>query len=122
MNRLKTTEVKGFREEQYKIQNGICALCNQHMDLTQCVADHRHSDGKMRRIIHRNCNLVLGKWENALKRYGIDDVRAKNIAENIIKYMGDTQEIFHPTWKTPEEKKALAAKRRKRNARRRRDL
>jgi hypothetical protein len=80
----------------------------------ESVADHRHSDGRMRRTIHRTCNLVLGKWENALKRYGIDENRAANIASNLIKYVSDTEPVLHPTYKTPEEKKALAKKRAKR--------
>lgn len=114
MKRLKTTEIKAYREQEYQKQNGICALCKQPMTPEQSVADHRHSDGKMRRILHRTCNSLLGKWENALKRFGIDELRAESISENIIKYVSDTEDVLHPTYKTPEEKKALTKKRRAR--------
>jgi len=114
MKRLKSTEVKEYREQQWKIQNGICPLCMQYMEPDKTVLDHCHKTSLVRKAIHGTCNLLLGKWENALKRYGIDEIRANNIAMNIIKYSTDVSDILHSTFKTPEEKKALLAKRRKR--------
>lgn len=117
MRRLKAKEIREFRENQYKEQNGICPLCQCFIEPHQSVADHRHSDGKMRKTLHRNCNLVLGKFENALKRYCIDDFRARNISLNIFDYMSATTDILHHTHRTPEERKALLKKRRQRKKR-----
>lgn len=114
LRKLKTTEVKAFRQQQWADQKGICPLCKQYIEPGQDVADHKHSDGKMRQTLHRTCNLILGKWENGLKRYCIDDTRARNIAENISDYIHNTQDILHPTHKTLEEKIELQKKRRNR--------
>ena len=38
-------------------------------DMEDCVVDHSHSTGKIRGVLHRQSNVLLGKIENAWKRY-----------------------------------------------------
>ena len=104
-----------------KKQGGLCKLCNQPIDKDD-VLDHCHTTGWVRAVIHRGCNCLLGKIENNIARNRISEEMLTAILLNYSKYVKDYTEVVHPTFKTPEEKKALAAKRRKRNARRRRDL
>lgn len=40
-------------------QHNLCAICGQPEEVTLCV-DHRHSDGKVRDLLCRLCNMMLG--------------------------------------------------------------
>jgi hypothetical protein len=42
-------------------QHGLCQICEQPMPL--CV-DHRHDDGKVRGLLCRPCNSLVGHLEN----------------------------------------------------------
>lgn len=114
MKRLKTTEVKAYREQLLQQNNNICPLCEQPIEPGQDVLDHHHQSGLIRNTIHRFCNTFLGKIENNVKRNKITEQQLVNILQNYVKYVSDTQPVLHPTYKTPEEKKALAKKRAKR--------
>lgn len=44
-------------------QKGICALCYEPFDNTELgrpVQDHDHQTNKLRKFIHRRCNLAIG--------------------------------------------------------------
>jgi len=41
-------------------QDGRCAICERPLDCMHQTIDHCHRTGKVRGIVHRNCNLVLG--------------------------------------------------------------
>ncbi len=43
-------------------QNGLCGICNKSM-AKPCV-DHNHENGKVRGLLHRQCNLDLQVLEN----------------------------------------------------------
>lgn len=114
MKRLKTTEVKKFREDMLADQHNICCLCEHTITDGEAVLDHNHRTGLVRGVLHRNCNLFLGKIENNIPRNKITEKMLSTILLNIQRYIRDSTEVYHPTFKTPEEKKALQAKRRKR--------
>jgi hypothetical protein len=72
----------GISLEEYntmlKIQNYRCFICNKHQD--ECsknlAVDHNHKTGKVRKLLCRECNSILG--------YSKEDI---NILENCIKYI-----------------------------------
>ena len=111
--RIKSKEVKNTRLELLELQENTCAICRLPCSLDQAVLDHTHKAGHIRAVLHRGCNAVEGKVVNAIKRYGIADPAA--FLAGLIKYhevhRTDQTGLIHPTFKTAEEKKALAKKR-----------
>lgn len=73
-------------EELYNLQNGSCKICNIPLSLVSmkeeqlesaCV-DHCHTTGKIRGLLCKSCNLVLGNARESI-----------SILENSIKYLND---------------------------------
>lgn len=118
MRRLKTTEVKKFREDLLQKQNNLCKLCNREVDPKDAVLDHNHATGEVRGVLHRGCNAFEGKITNNLLRNKITQGMLVNIFLRYFDYVVSGVGVLHHTHRTPEEKKALQAKRRK-NARKR---
>ena len=61
----------------FEKQKGCCALCNESFgdnNWMKPVVDHNHITGKVRGLLHRSCNLLLGYVnDNELKlQLGID--------------------------------------------------
>lgn len=108
--KLKQKDIKILREQLVSAQNHTCALCCEYLAKEDAVLDHRHSDGKIRQAIHRGCNLYLGKLENNIKRNKITPSMLHNILKNAEQYMQTTRDEIHPTYFTPEEKKAKRKK------------
>jgi hypothetical protein len=108
--RLKTSEIRDWRIRQLGTQDYTCALCEDLIDPDEAVLDHCHKTGFIRKVLHRGCNSLLGKIENAMPRSRVDVNRLKNIAGNLIEYITTQHtEVFHPTYKTPEERKMKQA-------------
>jgi hypothetical protein len=54
------------KRQMYIDQKGICPVCNKILDLDfmkSCV-DHDHNTGKVRKLLHRYCNVLVGVEEN----------------------------------------------------------
>lgn len=103
--KLKTREIKEYRETQLQHQNQKCALCGESIEL-DAVLDHDHKTGLIRQVLHRGCNSLLGKIENSMPRSRVDIRRLEGIAHNLVSYLTTTHtEIRHPTHLTPEERK-----------------
>lgn len=51
------------QREQMKIaQNNKCAICGESLSgIRNCQVDHNHITGKIRQLLCRRCNLVLGQ-------------------------------------------------------------
>ena len=111
VTKIKRTEIIKHRALAVLEQGGICPLCEQHLELKDAVLDHRHSDGLIRSAIHRFCNTFLGKIENNIKRNRIQPQQLTAILKNYEKYVSTTKPLLHPTFLTPEERKAKAKKR-----------
>lgn len=110
--KLKYTEIKTHREKLLLEQNQCCALCGEQI-VDDAVLDHDHKTGLIRRVLHRGCNLLLGKIENNLIRNGISPERLNNIAKNLVTYMEHNYaDIVHPTHLTSEERRLKAKKKR----------
>lgn len=113
--KLKQREIKSYREQQLIQQNNKCGLCGEDLPLEEAVLDHDHKTGALRRVVHRNCNIMLGKIENAMVFNRIDLGRLSKIANNLIGYIvaDPCSEMLHPTYRTDEEKALLRKKRAK---------
>lgn len=68
--KLKYSEVSEFRKVLLTKQNGNCALCGQHIEEGTAVLDHDHKTGYCRAVLHRDCNILLGKLENFIRTRG----------------------------------------------------
>lgn len=112
MTRIKTTEIKNYREELLKRQNGFCALCGDRI-LDNPVLDHDHKTGYIRGVLHRGCNAFLGNIENNLARNQIGESRLRSIFNNFFRYIQQQHPHLHPTHRTEEEKALRARKRAK---------
>lgn len=61
----------GISKEEYDLlydkQKGCCAICGRHqseLKVALCV-DHDHATGKIRGLLCKNCNLLLGYAEDS---------------------------------------------------------
>ena len=65
-------------QEMYKNQNGVCAICKGEGDgkWKKLCVDHDHETGKVRQLLCRNCNMVLGQVGDNI-----------NLLEEMIKYL-----------------------------------
>lgn len=110
MRRLKQSEIAEWRAAKLIAQGGRCDLCKQPIAPGEDVADHDHSTGFMRAVLHRSCNAALGKVENAIKRTGVRQPAAflAGAWPYLQKHETPTgTPVLHHTHKTPEEKRLL---------------
>lgn len=115
--KLKTTQIKDYREAQTRLQNNCCALCKVPFEPNdRIVLDHNHTTGHIRGSIHSACNLVLGKLENSAKRYGVD---LTVFIQGVQEYKDRQLPELHPTYYTPEEKVERAKAKAKRRYKKR---
>lgn len=56
------------KREMYLTQDGKCLICRKKM-LTagDCQVDHDHKTGKVRGLLHRSCNLIIGHANDDVK-------------------------------------------------------
>ena len=112
--RLKQRELKEWREKRLQANGGNCELCG--LRVRREVADHDHRTGLLRGCICAGCNSLLGRLENNAPRYGVN---LTAFCAGLVRYLGSDQAastggVFHPSYRTPDEKKLLVKKRRKR--------
>lgn len=120
MKRLKPKDVATWRAARLLEQGGYCSLCGIELDASEAVADHKHNGeggGKMRGVLHRGCNAWLGKVENSIKLNKLEDKIHLLVAGRVLEYMQSTLDVYHPTFRTEEEKRIRRNKKaRARNA------
>jgi len=108
--KLKYNEVRDWRIRQLGIQDYTCALCGDICEPEEAVLDHDHKTGLLRQVLHRGCNSMLGKIENAMPRSRVSVERLEAIAGRLIEYITTQHtEVLHPTHKTKEERKMKRA-------------
>lgn len=117
--RLTQSQIKVHRERLLKEQAGRCSICQLPCTSAQAVLDHDHATGAIRGTAHRGCNSLLGKVENNAPRFGVSSINA--FLHGAARYLGihstNITGLFHPTFKTDEEKRlARNAKARKARA------
>jgi hypothetical protein len=119
--KLKVAEVAEWRRTTLAMQQGRCALCKLACAESQAVADHCHTTGFMRAVLHRSCNALLGKVENNYRRYGVSNLAAwaAGMPAYLQHHAVRRHPQLHPSHKTAEEKRlARNAKARKTRAKR----
>ena len=64
--------------KMFEEQNGVCAICKGDGDgkWKKLCVDHDHETGKVRQLLCRNCNMVLGQVGDNI-----------NLLEEMIKYL-----------------------------------
>lgn len=106
--KLKTTGVAPARKRLLQEQHGLCAICSQPLSEDKAVLDHDHKGGHIRAVLHRDCNIMLGKVENASVRTGMGYDRMLKFLEGAAKYLIDHKDnrsgLIHPSHFTAEEK------------------
>jgi hypothetical protein len=77
-------------------QGGVCYCCHQAEPVKgrRLSVDHDHDTGEVRGLLCSRCNPIIGKLENAYKRYGLGKVAGLTVlilATRIADYL-----LVHP--------------------------
>ena len=108
--RLKPKEVQGYRKKLLLEQDGKCVLCTKKIYKGQDALNHCHDSGRVRAVLHRNCNSSEGRIKHWANRSGYNPVL---FLQAVIKHWnGDYQHLpFHPNHRTDTEKQIRKLKR-----------
>jgi len=82
-------------------------------DMEDCVVDHCHTSGRIRGVLHRQSNVLLGKIENAWKRYvnKSSTIELPEALRNMADYLErENLDILHPYGATQLSKKFAVKK------------
>lgn len=88
----------------YAFQQGVCYVCGEPQPPTKkgakrLATDHDHDTGEVRGLLCSRCNPVLGKLENAFKRYGLSKVQGLTLLRVIFR--------LHEYLESPPARRAL---------------
>lgn len=101
--RLTHRELVTYRNNMRIHQMNRCALCAEEIADQEAVLDHDHHTGRIRSVLHRGCNALLGKIENNLARNRVTPERLKQFANRLCDYIEQERaEVVHPTFKRKE--------------------
>jgi hypothetical protein len=66
----------------FTFQGGVCYICQcpEPVNGRRLSVDHDHETGEIRGLACSRCNPLLGKIENAFKRYGLGKVIGLTVA------------------------------------------
>ena len=111
--RLSASKLKEWREATWLAQGKRCAITGYTISPSEAVADHDHSTGHLRGVLHRGVNALLGKCENNYRRYGLSLPLLAAMAPPIGAYLARdySSHPLHPTHRTEDEKRELRNKR-----------
>ena len=121
VKKLKQSQIKATREQMLKDNKGLCPICKRPIAPQDAALDHCHKTGYIRDTLHRDCNSLLGKIENFIARYSIrlrDIDILKDYLSNVPAYIQAdyTENPFHPSHKTAEDKQLKQYKNRLKRA------
>jgi len=109
--RLTAASAARHRVQLLADQGGRCALCNELIATGEAVLDHDHTTGRVRGVLHRGCNAMLGHIENNRPRHKLTSVTrlaawASNITGYIHRRLPDDTPLY-PTYRTADQKREL---------------
>ena len=119
MKVLAAKDLKRFRHDIHTSQDNLCPILQKRFPEDIMVVDHKHrrkgeslgenGAGCIRGVIHRQANVLEGKFINAFYRYGlhkfIDPVK---FLRNLADYLeSGTSDIIHPSEARLERKKGI---------------
>ena len=106
MQKLPQSKVQAFREQMLADQHGRCMLCCETVT-DDAVLDHDHKTGRLRGVLHRGCNALLGHIENNRARNGLSGPRLFRMLERIETYLTKSYDHnpLHYTHRTDEQKR-----------------
>lgn len=119
-NRIKTKEIPEIKAKLLKKQKNKCLVCKRDLfnfPSKSIHLHHLHKEGNIVGVLCVNCNQFEGRVLNWYTRTGLAKTKIdiKIILKSLIgMYNKKPTKYIHPTFKTKEEKKELAKKRRKR--------
>ena len=107
---MKTKDIAPLRNEMLKQQAGLCPLCIRSIRRDQAALDHCHDTGRIRAVLHRNCNSIEGRIKHWARRSGIDHI---DFLTELLEYwkLDHSGMPLHPRHKTPEQKELTVMKR-----------
>jgi hypothetical protein len=113
--KLKTVEIKAFREKQIKKQKGICPLCKEELLPKDATLDHCHETGHVRQALHRSCNSAEGRILMWAGRRSRGD-SAPDFLRNLLRYWAKdfSHNPEHPTHGVPRKRRKRQPRLRKR--------
>lgn len=112
---LEQKDLKGFREEIYRKNSGICPILKKVVPFEKTVVDHQHKlksevsgiDGKglVRGVIDFRVNSLEGKITNLWKRLGLEkEIELPNLLRNLADYLNDNLQKEEIKYIHPAEK------------------
>lgn len=109
--RLKQSELKHWRDKLLAEQDRVCFLCGNDIE-SDPVLDHCHDTGRLRGVLHRQCNHAEGRIKDWIKRTG-KSTNPIDFLVNLAWYISKdySKNPLHPTHKTEQEKEILRLKR-----------
>lgn len=69
----------------FAYQKGVCFVCQEPSKGKRLATDHSHEDGLVRGLLCQRCNALLGKVENAFKRYGLHKVPGLTVLLTLVR-------------------------------------
>lgn len=95
-------QIAGHRSTLAAAQAQLCKLCSQPLG-DAGVLDHDHKSGRVRGVLHRGCNAMLGHLENNRSRYNLYGQRLFAMLGGVQPYLraSYTDAPLHPTHKPP---------------------
>lgn len=109
-HKIKQSDVAWLRPSMLEHnQDKRCALCGHPCSPEEAALDHDHNTGRIRGVLHSSCNILLGKVENFVGRYGqalVREDRLMSALANMYGYMmrDYSHEPFHYKHMTEKDK------------------
>lgn len=106
---LSTSQLNKAKEEFIKKQNHKCCICQEPISMGSDVhLDHCHQTGKVRGVLHRDCNTLEGILHSRFVRSGLRNrgvdyhMWLTNLVDYLQQPLGDRD--YHPSHVTDQSK------------------